>query len=281
MRVRPPHVANGFYHVMLRGNRKQDIFQDDRDREHLNRLVAASLERYGSKLHAFCWMPNHLHLLIQVGEVPVHRTVHYFASLYAKYFNFRYELVGHLFQGRYRSRLVDTDGYFLQLMRYIHRNPLEGGLAEDVAQYRWSSMRAYLGLERVDWLVTSCALSYFAGDRRRLLEFVQTGSEVFDPWEGLGNRVNEQQEAPATIPENQWRDLDQLVRAAAARFRVSPSALQGPDTKRQLTLARCWIGQEAVRNNLATLSEVACLLNRSPPALSRSIKRNAARLPKG
>jgi putative transposase len=284
MRVRPPHVAGGFYHVMLRGNRKQRIFQDDRDYEHLNRLVCASLERYGSEVHAFCWMPNHLHLLLRVQEVPVYRTVHYFATLYAKYFNLRHELVGHLFQGRYKSRLVDSDGYLLQLLRYIHCNPVEGGLVDAVEQYRWGSMRAYLGLDRVDWLTTQCTLSYFDGDRRRLLRFVRAQPEPFDPWEDLDHRGYQRfaELDSATVGKaRRWRGLDELIDAACARFKVDRSELEGASTGRTLALARCWIGQQALLGNLATLSQVARLLNRSPAALSKSIKINASRLPKG
>ena len=281
MRVRPPHMPEAFYHVMLRGNRKQEIFGDDRDRSYLNRLVARSVHRYGSQVHAFCWMPNHLHLLVQVDQAPVHRCVHYFATLYAKYFNFRYELVGHVFQGRYKSRLVDSDGYLLQLLRYIHRNPVEGGLVERAEQYPWSSLRTYLGLDRFEWLTTACALSYFDNDARRMLRFVQAYQESFDPWADLDHRGYRRTEEPDVMGRTHtspWRDLDDMIRAVCARHNTTLKDLQGPDTQRSLALARCSIGDTALRWDLATLSDVARLLNRSPAALSKSIRRNAERL---
>jgi REP element-mobilizing transposase RayT len=282
MRIRPAHHPGAFYHVMLRGNRKQIIFRDDHDRQRLAQLVARSLARYRGEIHAFCWMPNHLHLLVQVREAPVHRIVHYFATLYARYFNLRYELVGHLFQGRYKSRYVDSDGYFLQLLRYIHQNPVEAGMAGHVADYPWSSMRAYLGLNRVPWLTTRCAFAYFDNDRRRLLDFVQGPMQGFDPWKALDHRGY--QLAPRQAPPAQgppaWRNLDALLAAACGRFDVTLDDLQGDDVRRVLTLARCWIAVEAQSSHVASLSAVARRLNRSPAGLSRSIRRNAGRLEK-
>ena len=280
MRVRPPHRPGAFYHVMLRGNRKQALFRHDDDRRELNRLVALSLARYQGEVHAFCWMPNHLHLLVQVCDVPVYRIVHYFATLYARYFNDRYELVGHLFQGRYKSRYVDSDGYFLQLIRYIHQNPLDAELVDHVAAYRWSSMRAYLGLNSLHWLTTRCAFAYFDGDRRRLLDFVQGSTRGFDPWQDLDHRGYQlaPQQALANPQRTRWPDLDALLAEACTRFAVSLEDLQSDDRRRALTLARCWVGWEAQSGHVASLTEVARRLNRSPAALSRSIRTNFDRL---
>lgn len=280
MRVRPPHHPGAFYHVMLRGNRKQALFRDDDDRRELNRLVAQSLARYQGKVHAFCWMPNHLHLLVQVCVAPVHRIVHYFATLYARYFNDRHDLVGHLFQGRYKSRYVDNDGYFLQLMRYIHQNPVEAEMVDHVAAYRWSSMRAYLGLTSLHWLTTRCAFAYFDGDRRRLLDFVQGSTQGFDPWQNLDHRGYQlaPHQAPDAPQRARWPDLDALLAEACTRFGVSMQDLRSDDRRRALTLARCWVGLEAQVGHVASLSAVARRLNRSPAGLSRSIRTNSERL---
>lgn len=280
MRIRPPHVQGRFYHVMLRGNRKQTIFRDDRDLEHLNRLVKAGLEKYDSEVHAFCWMPNHLHLLIRVGDAPVYRLVHYFATMYAKYFNHRHGLVGHLFQGRYKSRFVDSDGYFLQLIKYIHRNPVEGGLVPGVELFAWSSMRAYLGQSSISWLNTSSALAYFSGDRKRLLSFVRLPADEFDPWRNLDARgyQDDATQLEKSLMDHHWRDLEELLAAGCECFRINLKQLKSEDTRRHLSLARCWIANEALKTNVASLSEVARLFNRSPAALSRSIRINSTRL---
>jgi REP element-mobilizing transposase RayT len=283
MRKRPVHFHGAFYHVMLRGNRKQEIFRDAKDYRHLDRLVADSLERYHSEVHAYCWMPNHLHLLMRARDVPVHRAIHYFAMMYAKYFNYCYGHVGHLFQGRYKSRLVGSDGYFLQLLRYIHLNPAHAGLVERAEQYAPSSMQTYLNLANVHWLDQSVALRYFSQDRNRLYRFVSAKDDFFDPWSKLDqDEPTQNTTSPrlATDSDTTWQDLDAIVTAACALFGVSHSEVLGSNTRRDLTLARCWIGREATSKNVATLSTTARHLNRSPAALSKSIKTNAARLAK-
>lgn len=282
MRVRPPHFPGAFYHVMLRGNRKQDIFIDDWDRRHLGELVGRGLDKYAGEVHAFCWMSNHLHLLTRVANAPVYRLVHYIATLYANYFNQRYELVGHLFQGRYRSRLVDHDGYFLQLLRYIHRNPCEAGLVDRAADYPWSSLPTYLGGARVDWLTMECALAYFGGNRKRLHRFVEDDDERLDHWspEQPPEQPADAQRLRQSASEGAT-NLAQLMAEARQKFDVTNAELTGAGVGRHLTLARCWICQSALVNHAATLTEVARRLNRSPAALSKSLRRNAARLRKG
>lgn len=283
MRIRPAHFPGAFYHVMLRGNRKQEIFRFDRDYSHLDRLVAASLERHNSEVHAYCWMPNHLHLLMRVGDVPLYRSIHYFAMMYAKYFNFCYGHVGHLFQGRYKSKLVTSDGYFLQLVRYIHLNPVQAGLIERVDQYRFSSMQTYLNLANARWLSQSVVLQYFSQDRRRFSRFMAVRDESFDPWSKDEQRES-MEENLSTKAEREssatWQNFDDIVTTACHLFGVSVAELLGASSRRDLTLARCWIGREALRCNVATLSTTARYLNRSPAALSKSIKRNAHRLAK-
>ena len=228
-------------------------------------------------------MSNHIHLLVRVNEIPVYRMVHYFAMMYAKYFNYRHDLVGHLFQGRYKSRHVNSDSYLLQLLRYIHRNPVAGNLVAQVEDYRWSSLQTYLGLSDIDWLTTTCGLAYFNGNPAALLDFVRTQLEDFDPLECLENRryqarnIDDESRVPQTYA---WANVGELIATAADRFDVSVKELQGSSTKRELTIVRCWIGSQAVRSGVASLCEVARLLNRAPASLSRSIRRNAERLEK-
>jgi REP element-mobilizing transposase RayT len=283
MRKRPIHFNGALYHVMLRGNRKQEIFRDERDYRHLDRLVGASLERYGSEVHAYCWMPNHLHLLMRAGVVPVHRAIHYFAMMYAKYFNFRHGHVGHLFQGRYKSRLVDSDGYFLQLLRYIHLNPVKAGLAERVEQYRSSSMQTYMNLTNCPYLNQSIAMQYFSHDRRRFYRFMSAKDDSFDPWAEADQATSAQKllsHKRVAHLDSACQNLDAIMAAACGLFGVSPVELLGASTRRDLTLARCWIGREAMRSSVATLSTTARYLNRSPAALSKSLRTNADRLAK-
>jgi len=121
------HVPGGLYHVILRGNGGQDIFFDDEDRYHLYLLLQHGVERYGHRIHGFCCMTNHIHLAIQVADEPLSGIMQNLSFRYTRWINKKQARTGHLFQGRYKSILVDADSYVLELVRYLHLNPVRAG----------------------------------------------------------------------------------------------------------------------------------------------------------
>lgn len=115
-----------YYHVYNRGNRKQNIFISSKDYDRFLRRTLQYSKEFGITILCHCLMPNHFHFLLrQDTEMPVTSFMLRLGTSYAKYFNIKYEQVGSLFQDRFRAKLVETDEYFLQLSRYIHRNPIE------------------------------------------------------------------------------------------------------------------------------------------------------------
>ncbi len=175
------HLPGGLYHVMLRGNGGQDIFFDDEDRYHLYLLIQQGVERYSHRIHGFCCMPNHLHLAIQVAEDPLSAIMQNLSFRYTRWFNKKQVRTGHLFQGRYKAILVDADNYLLELVRYIHLNPVRAGIVKKPQDYAWSGHRAYLGIETLPWLDTDWVLRQFAKRlktcRQRYEAFVQAGTK--------------------------------------------------------------------------------------------------------
>ena len=133
------HLPGGYYHVMLRGNGGNDIFFSDADRSRFLFLVQEGIARYEHRVHAFCLMGNHVHLLIQVGSVPLSKIMQNLSFRYTRYINKQKNIVGHLFQGRYKAIFVDADSYLLELTRYIHLNPIRAGLCAAAKDYEWSS----------------------------------------------------------------------------------------------------------------------------------------------
>jgi putative transposase len=117
------HAPGAVYHVILRGNSRQDIFTDDKDRLRLYDILDDSGKRFDHRIHAFCLMTNHLHFEIQVGRIALSRVMQNVSQRYTQWFNSRHNRCGHLFQGRYKAVLVDCDEYLLQLAAYIHLNP--------------------------------------------------------------------------------------------------------------------------------------------------------------
>ena len=152
-----------------------------RTRGECYRLLADGTRRFGYRVHAYCLMSNHLHLAVEVGRIPLSRGMQNLAFRYTRWINRREKRMGHLFQGRCKALLVDRDAWLLELVRYIHLNPVRAALMEEPSDYPWSGHRAYLGKEQVAWLSTDWVLSQFDDRlgvaRRRYRAFVRRGVE--------------------------------------------------------------------------------------------------------
>jgi REP element-mobilizing transposase RayT len=136
-------------------------------------------ERYGVRIHGFCLIPNHFHMLMQQQELPVSQAMRSLETNYARYFNKKYHKTGHVFQGRYRGILCDQASHLLELLRYIHLNPVRAGLVEMAHAWPWSSLSAYLGLRPLAWLFQKDVLELFGGrPRQRLLEFLSQAPDL-------------------------------------------------------------------------------------------------------
>lgn len=131
---------------MQRGIRRKEIFSNEGDYGMFLTMLSRELERYQCKVHAYCLMTNHYHLLLETSEYEVWKLMKNLAHNYAQYFNSVNSYQGHLFEGRYKACLVEDDTYFLQTSRYIHLNPVKAGIVENPEDYPWSSYRTMLGL---------------------------------------------------------------------------------------------------------------------------------------
>jgi len=134
---------DAWYHIMNRGRRYEAIFENKNDYSIFLDLLQETIEIFHIKVSAFCLMQNHYHLLIQTPEANISRSMRHINGVYTQRFNKIHGYDGHLFRGRYKSILIDADSYLLQVMRYIHRNPITSGLTENL-NYTWSSHKAYL-----------------------------------------------------------------------------------------------------------------------------------------
>lgn len=126
---------------MERGVRRNIIFHDDIDYKYFLKIMRKSAEKYECQIHAYCLMSNHFHLLLETGDIQISDFMRYLVSIYAMYYNRKYEQKGHVFEGRYKSYLITTDEYFLQTSRYIHLNPVKANIVSNPSDYRWSSYR--------------------------------------------------------------------------------------------------------------------------------------------
>lgn len=180
--ARTPRIAiPGLHHVTARGNNRRALFMDDLDRESFLASLSRVTARHLWICHAFCLMTNHFHALVETPDDSLPRGMQRLNSGYAQSFNRRHGTIGHLFQGRFYSRLVTRDAHALILVRYIARNPVEAGLCRTPEEWPWSSHGAALGLRRSPtFLTSSWLLGLFGEERqvaqRRMREFALHGT---------------------------------------------------------------------------------------------------------
>ncbi len=280
------HVPGGLYHVILRGNARQDVFFSAADRLAFYELLAEGVSRFGYRVHAFCLMTNHVHLALQAGESPLSGGMQNVSFRYTRYLNKVRNRVGHVFQGRYKAYLVDGDAYGLALVRYIHLNPVRARMVREPSAYRWSSHRAYFGRERFTLLTTEWVLGQFADRlataRSRFATFVNQGKEQGHSEVFYGGAVDDRvvgetafvnQVTRPAKPVSRPPALSTLIGYVCRLQGITPAELRTPGRGRQAAQASTLIAWLAVQSRAATLEKIARRFNRSPSTLSHLVTR--------
>ena len=156
---------DAIHHITARGNERRNIFRDDTDRRVFLQILGEAVKRFGWSLTAWVLMTNHFHLVLQTPRPNLSRGMHWLNSTYASWFNRRHGRCGHLFQGRFKSILIDGETYLREVTRYVVLNPVRAGLAALPEDYQWSSYRSSVGLDpAADWLDTTSLLGMFDED---------------------------------------------------------------------------------------------------------------------
>ena len=288
------HVPGGFYHVTLRGNHRQAIFSTAGDRELLDEIVAKTINDLGARIHAFCWMTNHIHALVQVSNAPLGNLILRIAGTYARRFQGRLETTGHLFERRYHAVLVDADRYLLTLVRYVHLNPVRAGLVNDPMDYPWSSHRDYLDLGRRTWVHTQFTLDMLAANaanaRAAYLRLINgpgeskwgSGTLVPNPDNAqvLGSDDFLKRLTPSSPHLARPGTLEELVLECSNRFNLNIAEISGSSRSRDKAAARAWLAHEALIRGVASASVVARRLKRSEAALRGLMSRHPRQLAK-
>lgn len=179
-----------YYHVMNRVAGRKLLFRRGDVLALFLRTLEEALAGFEVRCHAWCLMGNHYHLLLETPHGNLSRAMRHLNSVFTQRFNRERGRDGPLFRGRYRAQLIERDAYLLRVSRYIHRNPLEAGVAADLARCRWSSFAAYAGVAREPpWLVTREVLSQLGGSRRRYRSYVESDEADDLPEPGARNPV--------------------------------------------------------------------------------------------
>ena len=228
--------SGALYHVMARGNAREDIYRNDADRLHFLSCLGAVCERFDWQVWAYCLMDNHYHLLIETRCATLSRGMREVNGVYTQAFNRRHSRVGHVLQGRYKAVLVDKDAYLLELSRYIVLNPVRARLCASAGDWAWSSYAAVMGkAPAADWLAVADTLAAFAATpgpaRRAYARFVAAGvahadvlddvtAQVFLGDEAfIANAMKRATAASREIPKRQrrWKSLAAYEREATDR----------------------------------------------------------------
>ena len=145
LRVEP---TEGAVHVTARGIRRDPIYVDDADRRMFIAFLSQSVHRFRWTCLAYCMMTNHFHVVVSLSSPNLAKGMHRLNGLYARRFNERHGHVGHLFEARYASTVIESEEHVLDAIRYVVLNPVSAGLCADPADWKWSSFRATAGIER-------------------------------------------------------------------------------------------------------------------------------------
>ncbi|NMC95195.1 MAG: transposase [Syntrophorhabdus sp.] len=182
------------YHITSRGNAGLKIFRTDKDRSVFLQLLGTVIERFHWLCHAWCFMDNHYHLVIETPEGNLSRGMRQLNGIYTQKYNGKYHKTGHIFQGRFKAILVDKDSYLLELCRYVALNPVRAHMIEKPEDFRWSSYRSTAGFDKAPpFLVVDWLLAQFSSNRKRAeslyREFVLKGITQEAPWRELKGQI--------------------------------------------------------------------------------------------
>jgi REP element-mobilizing transposase RayT len=182
------------YHVTSRGDRQEAIYEGDADRQQWLEILSKICERYNWRVHAYCLMDNHYHILLATADGNLSKGMRQLNGVYTQYFNRQHNRVGHVFQGRYKAILVEKDSYLLELSRYVVLNPVRAGMIKNLDEWPWSSYPVTIGkLQPPDWLDVDWLLSQFGLQRNRArgryIDFVREGIGLPPVWDNLRHQI--------------------------------------------------------------------------------------------
>jgi putative transposase len=270
------HIPGALYHVMSRGNARQQIFVDDEDYEYFLHRLATTSARFGVRTLTYCLMKNHFHLLLEAGLLPLSRMMQQLNSSYSQRFNLRHDRVGHVLQGRFKAPMIDNEGYFRRVLLYIVRNPVRAGLVNTVNDWPWSSYRATAGLESAPpFLTLDRVWAAFDGDwsiaPRLYAACVAVGDSEPDvlPDEAIvyGSETFRERIAPSLEPHRDTRDLRYVERFACrpSLDRLFEHAVDAATLDSQM--------HDAFERHGYTLRQIGLVVGRPPATVWRRIHR--------
>ncbi len=262
------------YHLTSRGDGREDIFLDDRDRERFLKILGQVCGRFGWAVHAYCLMTNHYHLLAETADANLARGMRQLNGVYTQAFNRAHDRVGHVFQGRYHAVLVQKESHLLELGRYVVLNPVRARLARRAEDWRWSSYRAVMGLAPAPaWLDGDGLLSAFGKRRdrarRAYARFVAEGVGADSPWQRLRHQVFLGDDAfiAGAVGDYAAGNLDEVPRAQRRSLALPLADYRRRHPDRDRAMAHAYL------SGAYTMKEIAAAFGVHYMTVSRAVRK--------
>jgi len=290
MARRPRLFAAGvLYHVIVRGNQRQKTFTSESDYQAYIERLARYRKKYGYVLHAYCLMPNHVHLLVESAKPPLAKFMQGLQQSYSQYFNLKHHKSGHVFEGRYKAIICQRDEYLLELIRYIHLNPVRAGMVNAPEQYRYCGHHTYLQGEATEIIDPARVLSMLGGKQayRRFVyqgleeghkeEYYEVEDQRFLGKQGFGEKMLKKEPAEARKASSRW-SIKTVTRELAKVLDVEVQTLRSPDRSWAVSRARTIIGYVLVHRLGYRLSDVAGYFGRDMATVATLLARLSDRM---
>lgn len=292
MQCNKTHFPGAMYHVMLRGNNKQNIFFQAQDFDFFLERLRVRIEKYGVKVHLFCLMTNHVHLVIEVDKVPLTKVMQSLQTSFTLTINKRHNRCGHLSQGRFIEKLIQNEKYLLELCYYIHNNPVKAKLVQNIDEYYWSSHQAYIEEQfgwvttnRVNALINKHAISYY----KTYLDFIcdrnnSFATPKFFELDKMGmlkvndslNKANELSNPQKLIA----LELDIVIKKSCEQFGLEPNKLCSESSAPKVVMVRSVIAYIAHYFGGYYLKDIAHYFGRAHASFSRTTHNNIIKIQK-
>ncbi len=279
------------YHVIARGNNKESIFFNDNDRLQFYEMLKDITFDYQCKIHVFCLMCNHFHLVIEIGHIPLSRIMQRLLSRYSCYINKKYDRVGHLFQGRYKSIIIQSEKYLLELCFYIHMNPVKTKIVTSADDFRWSSHLAYLKPSKLTWITTELInkilalrlqeqespyqffIANYEKNRDEINAPVLNESGEIEINDTIHKRINSRS---CLIIEH--LSIEAISEVVCHTLNIQASQLKSVSHNRDIVFARSMVAYFAHFHGRYYLKDIADSLQQHPDSISRTMHRNLGRI---
>lgn len=279
------HYPNGFYQVKLSANVQQSLFVIQQDVDYFYHLLHQGTQRYHYRCHAFCLLPDAIHLLIQISEQPLSKLMHNLSFRYTRYFQQQHDYQGHVFSGRYKAVLLEPGANVLASLRYIHLQPVREKLIDNANQYEWSGQKAYMGKQHVNFLTSEQLLQQFDPDLQQARVFYQgyllaslrkpSASAVIDvttPVGIIGSRDFIGKVARLEAPSSTLH-IDDLVTLVCQQFNLSRKMLMALGKQRHTADARGMLAMLVKQQPHINFVDLAKLMQRDASSLSSHASR--------